>query len=38
MQNKDCESGKGGGIIVYVSEALTLDRKFNSEADGFECI
>ena len=38
MQRKHRNNGKGGGIVVYVSEALTSHRRFDLEADGVECI
>ena len=37
-QRKDRPSGKGGGIVVYVTETLTSHRRFDLEADGIECI
>ena len=38
-QRKDHPNGKGGGgIVVYVTETLTSQRRFDLEAVGIECI
>ena len=37
-QRKDRPNGKGGGIVVYITETLTSQRRFDLEAVGIECI
>ena len=37
-ERKDRPSGKGGGIVVYVSQSLVFHRRLDLEADGIECI